>query len=181
MYEILGLSSEATENEIKEAYREIARVYHPDSNFFDEILEAAGLVAETQVPGGDMTKFKEITDAYNTLIDPEKRRLYDATLPKGLRDWGDTEPMVTRARTDWDTVPPTSNEPPRNNNSPTNILVPPEQPSGRQRKPTLTNFGSGVFRMNPDHDGQATVHPWPKQARRRKPTLWDRLRFRTKS
>lgn len=61
-YEILGVSKNAREEEIKKAYRRLARKYHPDVNPGDKSAEA---------------KFKEINDAYQVLSDKEKRKLYD--------------------------------------------------------------------------------------------------------
>lgn len=61
-YEVLGVSSEATQDEISASYRKLARKYHPD---------APG--------GGDAEKFKEIALAYEVLSDPEKRERYDKT------------------------------------------------------------------------------------------------------
>ncbi len=62
-YKILGLEKDATENDIKKAYRKLAIVHHPDKNPDDE--DAAG-------------RFKEIGEAYETLSDPEKRARYDS-------------------------------------------------------------------------------------------------------
>ncbi|MGB4148476.1 MAG: molecular chaperone DnaJ [Tepidanaerobacteraceae bacterium] len=77
-YEVLGVSREATEDEIKKAYRKLARKYHPDVNKEDK--DAA-------------EKFKEINEAYEVLKDPEKRARYDqfghAGVGQGGFDAGD--------------------------------------------------------------------------------------------
>lgn len=61
-YEVLGVSKTATEDEIRKAFRKLARKYHPDVNPNDEAAE---------------DKFKEINEAYEVLSDPEKRKKYD--------------------------------------------------------------------------------------------------------
>jgi DnaJ-class molecular chaperone len=61
-YQILGVPRGADEKEIKSAYRKLARKYHPDVNPNDKTSEA---------------KFKEISEAYDVLSDPDKRKLYD--------------------------------------------------------------------------------------------------------
>jgi len=61
-YQTLGLSRNASEKEIKQAYRRLARKYHPDLNQGDKSAEA---------------KFKEINAAYEVLSNPEKRNKYD--------------------------------------------------------------------------------------------------------
>ncbi len=60
-YEVLGVPRNATQEEIKRAYKRLARQYHPDVNKSPDAEE----------------KFKEINEAYQVLSDPEKRRQYD--------------------------------------------------------------------------------------------------------
>ena len=60
-YEVLGVSKNATEDEIKKAFRKLAMKYHPDVNKSPDAEE----------------KFKEINQAYSVLIDKDKRSLYD--------------------------------------------------------------------------------------------------------
>jgi molecular chaperone DnaJ len=66
LYELLGVRPDASEEEIKRAYRRRAREYHPDANGGDPELEA---------------KFKEISFAYEVLRDPERRARYDRLGP----------------------------------------------------------------------------------------------------
>lgn len=61
-YEILGVSRTATDDELKKAFRALARKYHPDMNKDDKTAEA---------------KFKEVGEAYEVLSNPEKRAAYD--------------------------------------------------------------------------------------------------------
>lgn len=61
-YEILGVSKSATNNDIKKAYKKLAKKYHPDLNQGDKSAEE---------------KFKEINEAYEVLGDEEKRKKYD--------------------------------------------------------------------------------------------------------
>src|SRR5690349_25018963 len=68
LYVILGLEHGASESEIKRAYRRLARRYHPDINPGDRTADA---------------RFRQILEAYETLIDPERRSRYDAGSPQG--------------------------------------------------------------------------------------------------
>src|SRR5512147_2931890 len=61
-YQILGVPRTASQDEIKKAYRKLARQYHPDNNPGDKQAEA---------------KFKELNEANEVLSDPEKRQKYD--------------------------------------------------------------------------------------------------------
>ena len=61
-YEVLGLGKNATDAEIKSAYRKLAKKYHPDLNPGDKTAEE---------------KFKEVNEAHDVLSDPEKRKRYD--------------------------------------------------------------------------------------------------------
>src|ERR1700690_3403263 len=61
-YEILGVDNKASQEELKKAYRKLARKYHPDLNQGDKTAES---------------KFKELSEAYETLSDEKKRAEYD--------------------------------------------------------------------------------------------------------
>ena len=61
-YEVLGVGKNASEDEIKRAYRKVAKKYHPDMNPGDKVAEE---------------KFKEAAEAYEVLSDPEKKAKYD--------------------------------------------------------------------------------------------------------
>ncbi|NUW44789.1 molecular chaperone DnaJ [Nonomuraea rhodomycinica] len=61
-YAVLGVPKSATADEIKKAYRKLARQYHPDTNHGDTAKE---------------TKFKEVSEAYNVLSDSKRRKEYD--------------------------------------------------------------------------------------------------------
>ncbi|REF35450.1 DnaJ C-terminal domain-containing protein [Thermasporomyces composti] len=75
-YEILGISRTASQDEIQRAYRRLARRYHPDVNKDPEAEE----------------RFKDITEAYNVLRDPETRRRYDAFGPEFRQVPPDVDP-----------------------------------------------------------------------------------------
>lgn len=63
-YDVLGVSRDASADDIKKAFRKLAAKYHPDA-------------------GGDEQKFKEVSEAYTTLSDPQKRKEYDQLLMFG--------------------------------------------------------------------------------------------------
>ncbi|MEM3693080.1 MAG: molecular chaperone DnaJ [Candidatus Bathyarchaeia archaeon] len=85
-YEILGVSRNATKEEIKEAFRKLAFQYHPDRNKSPDAAE----------------KFKEISEAYAVLSDDEKRRQYDLMGRAGIE--GRYTPEDLFRRTDFEEV-----------------------------------------------------------------------------
>jgi len=85
-YEILGVPRNATEEEIKKAYRRLARKYHPDVNPGDKSAEA---------------KFKEINEAYQVLSDKEKRKLYDQFGADAFRAGFDPSRAYQYANAGW--------------------------------------------------------------------------------
>ncbi|HEV8045694.1 MAG TPA: molecular chaperone DnaJ [Rubrobacter sp.] len=77
-YEVLGVSREASDAEIKKSYRRLARSHHPDANPGDHYAE---------------DRFKELTEAYEVLSNPESRRAYDTyghQVPRGAGSGGYT-------------------------------------------------------------------------------------------
>ncbi|HEV8716407.1 MAG TPA: molecular chaperone DnaJ [Candidatus Binatia bacterium] len=84
LYHVLGVSRTASADDIKKAYRKLARKYHPDINPGNKEAEE---------------RFKEISLAHDVLSDPEKRKLYDEFGEAGLRSGFDAENM--RAYQQW--------------------------------------------------------------------------------
>lgn len=84
LYDVLGVSRSATEEQIKGSYRKLARKYHPDVNPGDREAEE---------------RFKEISAAFDVLSDPDKRKLYDEFGEEGLRSGFD--PEQARAYRRW--------------------------------------------------------------------------------
>lgn len=81
-YKIMGISRDATDTEIKTAYRKLARKYHPDIS---------------QEPNAE-EKFKELGEAYEVLKDPKKRKAYD----QYIRDWDfSRKANYSSERADW--------------------------------------------------------------------------------
>lgn len=73
LYQILGVPRSASESEIKIAYRDLARIYHPDSNYYSDLID-------TKPTPESIKKFELITLAYETLIDTKSRGEYDLKL-----------------------------------------------------------------------------------------------------
>lgn len=76
LYAALGVARSASQDEIRKAYRRLARKHHPDVNPGDKVAEE---------------RFKEISAAYDILSSPEKRKLYDEFGMAGLREGFDPE------------------------------------------------------------------------------------------
>ncbi len=72
-YEVLGVPRDAAEQDVKKAFRKLARELHPDVNAHDPQAEE---------------KFKEAAEAYEILSDPERRATYDRYGHEGLRSGG---------------------------------------------------------------------------------------------
>jgi len=70
-YQVLGLKRGASEEQIKKAFKKMAIKFHPDKNKDD--------------PEGAKKKFQTIANAYETLSDPEKKRVYDQHGEEGLK------------------------------------------------------------------------------------------------
>ena len=70
-YDILGVSKNASAADIKKTYRKLALKYHPDQNEGNKAAEA---------------KFKEISEAYAVLSDPEKKKNYDMFGAEGFQN-----------------------------------------------------------------------------------------------
>ncbi|MBS1109170.1 MAG: Chaperone DnaJ-like protein, partial [Anaeromyxobacteraceae bacterium] len=70
LYDVLGVSRGASNDDIRKAYRKLAKKFHPDMNPGNRKAEE---------------KFKEITAAHEVLSDPKKRKLYDEFGPDSLR------------------------------------------------------------------------------------------------
>jgi curved DNA-binding protein len=91
LYEILGVPRAAAADEIKKAYRRLAKKYHPDVNPGDRAAEE---------------KFKEVTAAFEVLSDAKKRRLYDEFGPDALRTGFDERRAEEYRRWKSQGVPP---------------------------------------------------------------------------
>ncbi len=82
-YKILGVSRDTSPEELKKAYRRLAKEFHPDRNPDDATAE---------------DRFKDISAAYGVVSDPEKRKLYDEFGEMGLREGFDAEAYQSRTQ-----------------------------------------------------------------------------------
>jgi curved DNA-binding protein CbpA len=95
-YTLLGVEPDATLAQIKRAYRKLARLHHPDTNPGDPQAAA---------------RFRQITEAYDTLSDPGRRQAYDQTRPKTAGTKITDPGRDTQAASAWSTSWKTSGRP----------------------------------------------------------------------
>ncbi len=81
-YYFLGITPDASAEDIRRAYRKLSLKYHPDKNANDEFFEK---------------RFREVQEAYNTLADAEKRRLYDENYQHQQRSYRSALPPVIQS------------------------------------------------------------------------------------
>src|SRR5262245_52768668 len=94
LYEVLGVSKDASLDQIKKTYRKLARKHHPDVNPGDKVAE---------------DRFKELSAAFEVLSDPEKRKLYDEFGEDATKIGFD--PEKARAYREWRDRPQQSEQP----------------------------------------------------------------------
>ncbi len=87
-YEILGIDKNATDEQVKEAYRALAKKYHPDQYANNEL---ADLAAE---------KMKEINEAYDAIVNSRRGRKHQDTYTGGSGEFADIRSMVAAGRLD---------------------------------------------------------------------------------
>ncbi|MBX7144199.1 MAG: DnaJ domain-containing protein [Oligoflexia bacterium] len=78
-YELLGVPQNASESDLRRAFRDIARIYDPSSNFYADLIDDPPKPRDIEI-------FKMVSNAFEVLIDPLQRKKYDALLkrtPKG--------------------------------------------------------------------------------------------------
>jgi len=93
LYDLLGVKPNASDSDLKKAYRKLALQYHPDKNSSPEAGE----------------KFKEISMAYEVLANAEKRRIYDQHGEQGIKEGGKSDlrspppdsEAISRSKTAW--------------------------------------------------------------------------------
>lgn len=76
-YDVLGIPFDADEETIRSAFRNLARRYHPDAG-----------------EGSSVERFREVTEAYDTLSDPAHRRVYDLSLRRVRQRVAPVEPLT---------------------------------------------------------------------------------------
>ena len=147
-YEILGVSRNATQEQIQRAYRKLARAHHPDVN---------------KDPGAE-DRFKDVSEAYNVLHDPETRRRYDAFGPDFRRVPDDVDPETWNRAAAGGGPGPAARAPaggPGAGRPQTRASLP-----GSARTSTSTTCSAGCSAAEPDAAGG----PSPARTRKRSST-----------
>ncbi|VDK59070.1 unnamed protein product [Anisakis simplex] len=116
LYEVLGVQKNATDEEIKRAYRKLALRYHPDKNLEGDPEKTDKFRHRTEMMTfSNVFQFKEINHAHTILSNPSKRRVYDEYGEMGLRlldQFGDDDTVMRLAFKPWFKVtsPPFSSD-----------------------------------------------------------------------
>jgi len=86
-YDILGVKPDASEAELKKSYRKLALKFHPDKNpdEGEKVCKAVLMLFEENTT---LFQFKQISQAYEVLANPEKRKIYDQAGEEGLQGGG---------------------------------------------------------------------------------------------
>jgi len=132
-YQLLGVARNATDKDIKHAYRQLARQYHPDVNDTPEANQ----------------RFQHINEAYEVLSDADKRRRYDA-LDQNYQTWKSRNTQQRKAR-DFDWSAWTTRE--------TYVEQAPQQPSGGGM---FSDFFRAVFGENRQQE-ERSQNPYPNK------------------
>ena len=84
-YKVLGVDRDASPDQIKKAYRKLAKKFHPDTSDEENAEE----------------RFKEIAEAYSVLSDPQKKTAYDNPMPQGFPGGGGFEDFFSQFDVAW--------------------------------------------------------------------------------
>ena len=167
-YELLGVERAATKEQIRDAYKELARIYHPDSHYYDEILEGTGL---TQ---GESDTFKLITLAYNTLSNEKTRKEYDDAIPADLPSWEENQSDTWHVNQRVETSPASGNQGRSTSNAYGNFGV---NGNGRSNAPNHNQYRAQPMKRSAfDEEALRSLRPVSEMIKRKR-GLWYRIRW----